>query len=68
MRTLLDRAVLLVTRHDGVWCVEHEGRSFGHSRDKEIARAAASRCAREMMDSGRPCQVRVFGEHGWTTP
>jgi len=56
---------LTVTRHDGLWCVEHEGQSFGHSPDKEIARAAANRHAREMLDGGRACEVRVFGETGF---
>ena len=69
MRTVLERAVLLVTRHEGVWLVEHDGRHFGHSSDKEIANAAAHRRAREMMDAGQACEVRVFGEYGvWTTP
>ena len=60
-----DRAVLSVTRHEGVWRVEIDGREFGHSREKEVARAAAHRQAREMMDGGRPCEVRVFGETGF---
>jgi len=64
-----DRAVLTVTRIEGVWRVEHEGNHFGHSPDKEIAKAAAHRRAREMHDGGRACQVRVFGEHGfWSAP
>jgi hypothetical protein len=65
MRMVPDRAVLTVMRHEGVWRVEHEGQHFGHSSDKEIAKAAAHRRAREMQDSGRACQVRVFGEHGF---
>ena len=65
MRMLPDRAVLTVTRHDGVWRVEHEGQTFGHSPDKEIAKAAANRHARQMQDGGRACQVRVYGEHGF---
>jgi hypothetical protein len=62
---ILDRAVLTVTRSDGVWRVEHEGQSFGHSADKEVAKAAANRRVREMQDGGRPCQVRVWGETGF---
>jgi hypothetical protein len=63
-----DRAVLTVTRHEGVWQVEHDGQTFGHSADKEVARAAANRRARELMDDGRHCQLRVYGEHGfWAT-
>ena len=65
MKMVPDRAVLSVMRHEGVWRVEHEGETFGHSADKEIAKAAAHRRARQMQDSGRACQVRVFGEHGF---
>lgn len=62
MRMVPDRTVLTVTRHDGVWQVEHEGATFGHSAEKEVAKAAANRHAREMTDKGHPCQVRVQGE------
>ncbi len=62
MRMLPDRAVLTVTRRDGVWLVELEGEAFGHSTDKEVARAAAHRHAREMLDRGRASEVRVSGE------
>jgi hypothetical protein len=65
MRMVPDRAVLTVTRHDGLWRVEHDGLYFGHSREKEVAKAAANRHAREMLDGGRACEVRVFGEHGF---
>jgi Uncharacterized protein conserved in bacteria (DUF2188) len=65
MRAIPERAVLTVTRNQGGWWVEHEGATFGHSPDKEIAKAAANRHAREMQDKGRPCQVRVHGEHGF---
>jgi hypothetical protein len=63
MRIELDRAVLTVLRHDGAWVVEHEGEHFGHSSDKEIAKASAHKRARQIQDGGRACQVRVFGEH-----
>lgn len=65
MRITPERAVLTVTRSEGVWRVEHDGREFGHSPDKEIAKAAANRRAREVTDGGRACQVRVYGEHGF---
>jgi hypothetical protein len=65
MRMVPDRAVLTVARHDGVWRVEFEGKHFGHSRDKEIAKAAANRQAREIMDGGKSCEVRISGEHGF---
>lgn len=65
MRMNSDRAVLTVLRHDGSWVVEHEGEHFGHSRDKEVAKASANKRARQMQDSGRACQVRVSGELGF---
>jgi hypothetical protein len=65
MKMVPERAVLTVTRLEGMWLVEHEGRHFGHSADKEIAKAAANRQAREMQDAGRACQVRIQGEHGF---
>ena len=66
MRMVPHRTVLTVKRHDGLWCVEHEGgESFGHSREKDVAKAAANRQAREMMDAGQPCQVQVQGELGY---
>ncbi len=57
--------MLTVTRHDGGWAVEHEGAYFGHSTDKEVAKAAANKLARQMLDGGRACQVRVSGELGY---
>jgi hypothetical protein len=65
MRIVPERAVLTVTRHEGVWQVEHDGQTFGHSPDKEVAKAAAVRHARAMQDSGHACQLRVYGEHGF---
>lgn len=62
MRTIPDRAILTVLRHSGLWAVEHDGEHFGHSPDKEIARAAAHRRARQMQDNGRACQVLVAGD------
>ena len=65
MRDVPDRAVFTVIRHDGQWAVEHAGEFFGHSTDKEVAKAAANKRARAAQDSGRPCQVRVHGELGF---
>lgn len=65
MRMTPERAVLTVIRHEGQWSVEYDGRTFGHSADKEVAKAAANREAREMQDRGLPCQVKVMGEHGF---
>ncbi len=59
------RAIFTVARHDDKWAVEHEGQYFDHSIDKEEAKAAANRRARAAQDAGRPCQVRVTGEHGF---
>ncbi|WP_293457997.1 hypothetical protein [Phenylobacterium sp.] len=65
MRMIPDRTVLTISRQEGVWRVEHDGETFGHSPDKEIARAAAVRRAREMQDRGRACELRVTGEHAF---
>ena len=39
MRDVAIRAVFTVTRHDGRWAVEHDGEYFGHSADKDVAKA-----------------------------
>ena len=65
MRDVIERAVFTVIRHDGQWAVEHEGEYFGHSTDKDVAKAFAHKRARVAQDSGRPCQVRVHGELGF---
>jgi len=65
MRTIQDRAVLTVKRHDGVWRVECDGEQFGHSREKEEAKATAHRRARKMSDEGRACAVHVAGEDNY---
>lgn len=62
MRIVLERTILNVMRQEGVWRVEHDGREFGHSADREVARAAASRQARQLMDAGHACEVRISGE------
>jgi hypothetical protein len=61
----LERTVFTVMKHDGQWAVEHEGRYFGHSLEKDVAKAAANRQARAAQDAGRLCQVRIVGEHGF---
>ncbi len=65
MRADLDRTVLTVFRRAGIWLVEHDGEDFGHTSDKEVAKAFANKRAREILDGGRPCQVRVSGENGF---
>ncbi len=66
MRMTQERSVLTVVRQDGSWAVELNGELFGLSADKEIAKAAANKRARELQDSGHPCQVRVTGESGFS--
>ncbi len=44
------------------WAVEHGGGFFGHSSDKEIAKAYAHKRAREIVDRGGAAQVCVRGE------
>ena len=65
MRMVPERAVLTVQRSEGQWAVELDGQFFGHSSDREIAKAAANKRAREIQDGGRACQVRVSGEQGF---
>ena len=65
MQKGVERSILSVVRHDGGWAVELDGDHFGYSLDTEIAKATANKHARRMQDEGRPCQVRVSGEHGF---
>lgn len=65
MRMIQDRAVLTVIRNDGWWAVEFDGQVFGRSPDKEVAKAAANKRARQLQDNGQACQVRVTGELGY---
>ena len=46
----------------GDWAVEHEGEVFGHTSDKEVAKAWAHKRAREVVDRGGAVQVLVHGE------
>ena len=62
MRPVLIRTIVNVSKHDGLWSVEDGGPAFGHSPEKEIARAAAHRHARRLLDGGQACEVRVSGE------
>ena len=65
MRMDSDRAIFTVSRRAGAWVVEHDGQDFGHSPDKEVAKAFAHKRARELQAAGRGCEVRVHGEHGF---
>ena len=62
MREVLERAVFTVLRDGDAWAVEHDGGFFGHSSDKEVAKAYAHKRAREIVDRGGGAQVRVHGE------
>jgi hypothetical protein len=65
MRNGPDRDVITVVRHPSGWAVEHGGELSDVTPDKEVAKAAANKHARAAIDAGRPCIVRVFGEHGF---
>ncbi|HEY2750785.1 hypothetical protein [Phenylobacterium sp.] len=65
IRGAADREILTVARHEGRWAVEHHGVFYDHAIEKEEAKAAANKRARALQDQGRPCQVRVNGEHGF---
>jgi len=65
MRTELERAVLTVLRHSGGWAVKYDGEHFGHSPDKEVAKASAHKRAREIAIGGKGAQVLVHGEQGF---
>ena len=62
MRAILDRTVFTVMRDGDAWAVEHDGGFFGHSSDKEVAKAYAHKRAREIVDGGGAVQVCVRGE------
>lgn len=62
-----DRETITVARHEGQWAVEHAGAYTDHSIDKDVAKAAANKRARAILDSGRLCQVKIAGEHGFRT-
>jgi hypothetical protein len=65
MKLNSDRVVLTVRLDGNLWAVEEEGRFFGHSGEKDVAKAFANKRAREVADGGRACQVRISGEHGF---
>ncbi len=62
MPVIQPRIILNVTCRERIWRVEHGDDAFGHSTEKEIARAAAMRRARELHDGGGSCQIVVHGE------
>jgi len=62
----LNRAVFTVVQRSPGWAVEHEGRFFDASSNREEVMASASRRARASNDKGQPAQIRIEGEHGFT--
>jgi len=61
-----ERTVLTIVPNAGAWAVEQDGQHFGHTLDKEVAKASAYKRAREMIDAGKACQVRIWGEPSFT--
>jgi hypothetical protein len=62
MRKNLERTVFTVSCDGDAWHVECDGQAFGHSSDKEVAKAHAHKRAREVVDAGGVVQMRVQGE------
>ena len=62
MKTPLERTIFTVMRDGDAWAVELHGGFFGHATDKEVAKAAAHKRAREVVDGGGAAQVLVRGE------
>lgn len=67
MRDDMDRTIFAVIEDGEGWCVESSGTILDRRDEKDEAKAAAHRRARTMQDSGKPCMVRVSGEHGFVT-
>ena len=65
MRNAPERAIFTVVRHESGWAVEHGGEVSDMTADKEVTKAAANKRARAAQDAGKPCLVRVTGEHGF---
>lgn len=64
-KSLGERIIITVCRNDGLWAAEEAGIYFGASADKDIAKASASKRARERMGQGLACQIRIAEEHGF---
>ena len=62
MRATLERTIFTVLRDGDAWAVEYQGSLFGHSSDKEVAKAHAHKRAREVVDAGGAVQVHIQGE------
>ena len=64
-RSAMLRTVLTVSPHEGGWAVEQDGLYSDMSANKDEAKAAATKQARRLIDSGTPCQVIVSGDVGY---
>lgn len=64
-RSAMERTVLTVSPYEGGWAVEQDGLYSDQSANKEEAKAAATKQARRLIDSGKPCQVIVSGDVGY---
>lgn len=64
-RSAMIRIVLTVSPHADGWAVEQDGSFSDHSPNKEEAKAAATKQARRLIDSGTPCQVIIAGDVGY---
>jgi len=64
-RSALVRVILTVSPHEDGWAVEQDGSYSDQSANKEEAKAAATKQARRLIDSGMPCQVIVQGDVGY---
>lgn len=61
----LDRIIITVRQHEGLWAVEEAGVFFGSTPDKEVAKASATKRARLRIAEGWSCKIRVSGENGF---
>lgn len=59
------RVVITVCKNEGLWAAEEDGVFFGASLEKDIAKASATKRAREHLQQGQACQIRISGEHGF---
>lgn len=64
-KPLVHRVVITVCKNEGLWAAEEGGVFFGASVEKDIAKASAAKRAREHMQQGQACQIRISGEHGF---
>ena len=62
----LTRAIFTLTPRTDGWAVEHDGRFHDHSINREEAMAGAVKRARASNEAGRPAQIRIAGEAGFT--